>query len=180
MRHPVHKRPASEGKTMTLKVRHVSEADVGAVHDILQAQHVVRGTMRLRYSDLDVARQRIKPVDGTVKLVATFDDAVAGYCELVTHPDLPRHRHAGEINLVATHPDHRGRGVGGALMTEMVELADEWLQLTRLGLTVWTTNAPAIALYERHGFQIEGTMRNYAFCEGGYVDAHVMGRVKGS
>jgi hypothetical protein len=59
---------------MTLKVRHVSEADVGAVHDILQARHVERGTMRLRYSDVDFARQRIKPVDGTVKLVATFDE----------------------------------------------------------------------------------------------------------
>jgi putative acetyltransferase len=174
----VNERPASEGKTMTLKIRHVAEADVGAVHAILQAEHVVRGTMRLRYSDLDFARQRIKPVDGTMKLVATFDDAVAGYSELVTHPDLPRHRHAGEINLVATHPDHRGRGVGEALMKEMIELADDWLQLTRLGLTVWTANTSAIALYRRHGFEIEGTMRRYAFGEGGYVDAHIMGRIK--
>jgi L-phenylalanine/L-methionine N-acetyltransferase len=63
-------------------------------------------------------------------------------------------------------------------MKEMIELADDWLQLTRLGLTVWTANASAIALYQRHGFEIEGTMRRYAYGEGGYVDAHIMGRIK--
>jgi putative acetyltransferase len=168
----------SEGTMMTVRIRHVSDRDVDAVHEILQAAHVVRGTMRLPYSDAEMARQRIKPVDGTLKLVATIDDAVAGYCELVTHPDHPRHRHAGEINLIATHPGHRGRGVGEVLMKEMVEVADKWLQLTRLGLTVWTTNASAITLYQRHGFEIEGTLRRYAFCDGRHIDAHVMGRIR--
>lgn len=164
---------------MSLEVRHVSEADAGAVHDIMQAAHVVRGTMRLPFSDIDMVRQRIKPVEGTVKLVAISDGAVAGYCELVTHPDHPRHRHAGEINMIASHPDHRGKGVGERLMSDMVDLADNWLQLTRLGLTVWATNASAIALYARYGFVIEGTLRQYVFCDGEYVDAHVMGRIKG-
>ena len=65
-------------------------------------------------------------------------------------------------------------------MAAMVDLADNWLQLSRLGLIVWTNNSGAIALYERFGFAVEGTMPRYVFLDGGYVDAHIMGRIRTS
>ena len=46
----------------------------------------------------------------------------------------------------------------------------------RLELTVFVDNAPAIALYERHGFTTEGTFRAYAFRDGVFVDAYAMAR----
>ena len=60
----------------------------------------------------------------------------------------------------------------------MIDLADNWLQLTRLGLIVWTSNAFAITLYQEFGFAIEGTMARYVFVDGRYADAHIMGRVR--
>jgi putative acetyltransferase len=36
-----------------------------------------------------------------------------------------------------------------------------------------------IALYERFGFEIEGTHRRYALREGGLVDVYSMARLKG-
>ena len=48
----------------------------------------------------------------------------------------------------------------------------------RLELEVYVDNEPAIRLYERFGFVREGTMRQYAFRDGVYVDAYLMARLR--
>ena len=73
--------------------------------------------------------------------------------------------------------DWQGEGVGSALMTAALELADGWLELTRLELTVYTDNIPAIKLYE-FGFVREGTHRQYAFRDGVFVDAYAVARLR--
>jgi putative acetyltransferase len=170
--------PGSSEAGMTgIDIRHVRITDADAVQQILEAPHVVHGTMRLPFHAEELIRERIRHVDGTTKLVAIREASVAGYAELVTHPGLARHRHAGEINMIATHPSHRGHAVGEALMSTMIDMADRWLQLSRLSLIVWSNNERAISLYERFGFSIEGTMPRYVFLDGAYGDAHLMGRL---
>jgi RimJ/RimL family protein N-acetyltransferase len=39
-------------------------------------------------------------------------------------------------------------------------------------------NAIGIALYEKFGFEVEGTHRRFAFRDGEYVDAYSMARLK--
>ena len=51
------------------------------------------------------------------------------------------------------------------------------MNVSRIEIEVYTENQAAIGLYEKHGFVIEGTCRNYAFRNGQYVDAHLMARV---
>lgn len=165
---------------LDLATRHVRASDADAVQAILQADHVNRGTMRLPVESPSAAADRIADAAGVIKLVALRDDRVAGYAELITHPTLPRHWHCAEVNLVATHPDHRGIGAGRVLMERMIDLADNWLQVQRLTLHVWTTNDRAIALYRSLGFAIEGTMPRFVFLDGAYLDAHVMGRLRPS
>ncbi|HEX4946421.1 MAG TPA: GNAT family N-acetyltransferase, partial [Blastocatellia bacterium] len=48
----------------------------------------------------------------------------------------------------------------------------------RMELTVYTDNAAAIALYQKFGFEIEGTQRKAAFRDGVFVDTFLMARVK--
>jgi L-phenylalanine/L-methionine N-acetyltransferase len=79
---------------------------------------------------------------------------------------------------MAVHDDDQGRGLGSALMSAMLDLADNWLGLRRLQLEVWADNARAIRLYEKFGFVIEGTGRQYARRAGDLVDAHFMARLK--
>ncbi len=55
------------------------------------------------------------------------------------HP-RPRRRHVGEIGM-AVRDDLQGRGVGTALMRAALDLADNWLDLARVELTVYTDNA---------------------------------------
>ena len=164
---------------MEITVRHAVAEDAAAVHDIFQQDHVLAGTQRLPYAAPDYARQRIVAQPGVIKLVAEIEDEVVGFAELITFPDNPRHRHAGEVNMIVTHADWQGQGVGRRLMEAMMDLADNWLQLTRLGLLVWTHNAHAIRLYEGYGFQREGVQPEYAFYKGAYVDGQLMGRLKG-
>jgi putative acetyltransferase len=74
--------------------------------------------------------------------------------------------------------DWQGKGVGTALMQEAVNLADKWLNLIRLELEVYTDNEPAIRLYKKFGFIIEGTLAQYSFRDGQFVDSHLMARLR--
>ena len=159
------------------KIRHVRADDRDAVREILNAHHVNLGTQRLPFhSDAEIAA-RTSDDPARKKLVAEIDGAVAGYAELETWPGKPRLRHAAEIDMVATHPAFRGRGVGRALMAAMIDLADRWLQLTRLQLYVWEGNDAAIRLYESFGFEVEGRLRRFVFVDGAYRDALIMARL---
>lgn len=166
------------GDGVEIEIRDARPEDAAAVHEILVSPHVIHSTMRLPFQTLQQTEKRIAPVDGVFKLVAVSAGAVVGFCELVTYPEIPRHRHVGDVNIIVTVEGWQGKGVGRALMEATIDLADNWLGLKRMGLIVWTDNDRAIGLYESLGFVVEGTMPAYAFREGAYVEARMMGRVK--
>jgi L-phenylalanine/L-methionine N-acetyltransferase len=165
---------------MELTIRPASMDDHLSVHEILMSPHVLRGTMRVPQSPVELTRERLSPPRGVIQLVADDAGEIVGFAELITHPDDPRARHAGEINLVAVRESWLGKGVGKALCAELVDLADNWLNLTRLGLVVFEGNGRAIGIYERLGFTHEGTMRRFGFGDGTWMDAHMMGRIRPS
>lgn len=161
-----------------IAIRSVREADAEAVHEILMSRHVLEGSMRVPHSRLETTRERLEARPGLHQIVAVAADAVAGFGELVVHVDDPRGRHAGEVNLVAVHGDWRRKGVGRALMEELIDLALGWLNLERLGLVVFDGNTEAVRLYEALGFEHEGTLRRLNYRGGRYLDAHVMSRLR--
>lgn len=163
---------------MEITVRHATPEDWAAVHAIFLQEHVLQGTQRLPYESPAYMQARLAPKAGVIGLVAEVEGEVVGYAELITHPNNPRHHHVGEVNMIVTHQDWQGKGIGRRLMQAMLDLADDWLQLTRLSLIVWTESAHAIRLYESFGFAREGVMPDYAFRKGAYVDAMMMGRLK--
>jgi putative acetyltransferase len=79
---------------------------------------------------------------------------------------------------MAVHHSWRGHGIGTALLTTAMDLADRWLNLGRLELIVYTDNVPAIGLYEKLGFEVEGTLRSFSFRDGVYTDAYMMARLR--
>jgi putative acetyltransferase len=85
----------------------------------------------------------------------------------------------GQIGM-AVRDDWQGKGVGSALMQAAIDLAENWLQLTRIELEVYTDNRAGIRLYEKFGFKIEGTLEQFAFRDGEFVDAYFMARFRRS
>ncbi len=79
---------------------------------------------------------------------------------------------------MCVHDDHVGKGIGTALLRELVDASDNWLGIKRLELVVFAENAPAIHLYEKFGFEQESVHRSYAFKCGSYVDAIGMARLR--
>ena len=66
----------------------------------------------------------------------------------------------GYITNVAVFPEQRRRGIAGQLLQVFLNFA-EANRLAFLTLEVRASNAPAIALYRKHGFQTVGQRRNY-------------------
>ena len=129
------------------------------------------------YRSLDSVREQLtKCGEGDHILVAAIDDEVVGVIGLHTS-SRPRVNHRGEIGMMV-RDDWHGKGVGTAMMRAVIDLADKWLNLARIELTVFTDNESAIALYRKFGFEIEGTHRKYAFRDGDFVDAYAMARIK--
>jgi putative acetyltransferase len=79
---------------------------------------------------------------------------------------------------MAVRDDMIGQGIGSALMKANIDLADNYLQVTRFYLEVWSDNEPAINLYQKFGFEIEGTNVNFGFRDGKFADAYTMARIK--
>ena len=79
---------------------------------------------------------------------------------------------------MAVRDDWQGKGVGTKLLEAALDLADNWLGLTRLDLRVFVDNGAAIALYRKFGFEVEGTHKWFALRGGDFVGAYVMARLK--
>jgi len=63
-------------------------------------------------------------------------------------------------------------------MQAVIDPADNWLNLARLELMVFSDNVRAINLYRAFGFVTEGTYRRYAFRAGRYADMDTMARIR--
>ena len=86
-----------------------------------------------------------------------------------------RVRHSGGIGIMV-QKEYHGMGIGRALMTNLIDIADNWLMLVRMELGVFTDNEKAIDLYKSVGFQIEGTKKYSIIRNGKYDDEYIMAR----
>lgn len=91
------------------------------------------------------------------RIVAQRGDDVIG---LVTvDPQRGWMSHVGDLRVVV-QPDGRGLGVGDGLISRGVELARS-LGLGKLSIEIMASNAGALALLERHGFEREAVLRRH-------------------
>ncbi|MBR1497462.1 MAG: ribosomal protein S18-alanine N-acetyltransferase [Oscillospiraceae bacterium] len=102
---------------------------------------------------VDMLRSQFSPGQH-VFLVAEKDGEAAGYIGLAYVLD------EGYISNVAVAPAFRRRGVGDALLDGM-EARGRALALAFLTLEVRESNAPARALYAKHGYRDVGRRKNY-------------------
>jgi len=162
---------------LEITVRRTEPDYFEALQRIFSGPRTISGTLQMPLPSAQTWGERLsEPPEGLFSLVACVEDEVVGSLGLETSPTRWRMRHVATIGM-AVRDDWQGRGVVTALMEAALDLADNWLGMSRVELTVYTDNAAAIALYEKFGFEIEGTHRRYAFRDGAYVDAYSMARI---
>jgi RimJ/RimL family protein N-acetyltransferase len=108
-------------------------------------------------------------------LVAEIAGEIAGSCEVKSYSRSAL-RHMGVLGMSISKA-HRGKGVGDLLMKEMIAWARILGDLHRIELWVFGRNTPAINLYLKHGFKIEGKRTHAIYKDGEYLDDYLMGLI---
>jgi putative acetyltransferase len=130
---------------MDVVIRHAKPEDYEAYRRIFSGPRAIAGTLQLPLQPAELWRQRLsKSSDDTYALVACVDGEVVGDLTLWTSPTAWRRRHVGGIGM-AVRDDWQGKGIGTALMEAVLDLADNWLNLTRIELQVYTDNAAGMS-----------------------------------
>jgi RimJ/RimL family protein N-acetyltransferase len=121
----------------------------------------------------DAQRTRLdtEAPEDSVSFVVDVDGTAVGGASLFGFDSFARHAEAG-ISLV---PDARGRGIGTAAITQLVEFGFVRRNLRRIHLQAIASNAGAIRAYEKAGFVLEGRQRQHAWVRGVYEDIVLMG-----
>lgn len=108
-------------------------------------------------------------------LVATIKGQIVGMLDFA-NGHRERIAHTGQFGIVV-HANHRGDGVGTALMHTLIDWALAHPVIEKINLMVHADNGRAIDLYHQLGFVSEGRRhRELKYGENHYVDAVLMAR----
>ncbi|MBC5766015.1 GNAT family N-acetyltransferase [Ramlibacter albus] len=159
-------------------IRAQEPSDARAVSAMLGTPGTFEGLLQL--PDMPVAsrleyHEKIEP--GACRLVAVANDGlIIGSAGLHNIANTMRRAHVRMLGI-GILPQWQGKGVGRALMSRLLDWADNWTTVLRIELTVHADNDRAIALYKSLGFVEEGRHRAYAIKDGRFVDAFSMARL---
>ena len=160
-------------------IRHAEPGDTEAVHRLFTQPEVYANTLQVPHPSRAMWQERMNQKSpGQYHLVAIVDDQVAGHL-MIAAETRPRRSHVASFGLCVDAARHN-QGIATALLREMIAMCDNWLRIERIELTVFVDNAPAIALYQKLGFDIEGTGKRYGLRDGDYIDAYFMARQRPS
>jgi len=105
------------------------------------------------------------------QFVAVRKGEVVGWCD-VSPEDLPGFTHCGRLGM-GVRREYRRRGIGKKLLEAALNKARA-MGLERVELEVYASNQPAIELYKRSGFSVEGVKKKGRKLDGAYDDVVCM------
>ncbi len=161
-------------------IRPFEERDISGLNEIRRMRGVRETIPTLASESLAFTENLMKETPaGHPNLCAVIceengEEKVIGNA-LLRLTEKPKMRHTATLAIIV-RTGFQNMGVGRALLSELLRIADDDLMLVRVSLEVAEENARAIHLYESLGFVREGLLK-YAYTEGGeYKNLIVMGR----
>ena len=106
--------------------------------------------------------------------IAEWSGVFAGSCRLFPEPEQSYSYHVLELGMFVLSP-YRRRGIGQALLKWGMAWAAQQA-FEKINLSVFTTNIPAIKLYQSLGFVEEGRRVRQIKTDTGYIDLVLMTR----
>lgn len=159
---------------LTPFLRPARPTDAPVIGESLRAIARVPGRLASRPEEIDDARieRTVRALDTSDRgrfVVAESEGAIVGHAFLEPL-DIASTSHVVQLTI-AVHEAFQRRGVGRALMRDLLDWAKAHAKIEKVELHVRSGNAPAIALYESLGFQVEGRLsRRVKLAEGDYLD----------
>ncbi|QDQ84640.1 GNAT family N-acetyltransferase [Paraburkholderia megapolitana] len=159
-----------------LTLRALCPADAEQLHVLMGLPASMHGNPLKPFATLASTREYIEKLgESQIAIMATVGDTLVGEAGLMSNKG--RRAHSGSISIGVHDAWHR-RGIGRALMTELLDLADNWLGLRRVELRVFADNHAAIALYRAFGFEVEARRRGAVLRDGVLIDDYFMARLR--
>jgi RimJ/RimL family protein N-acetyltransferase len=167
-------RPALEGEL--IRLRAMEEDDLGPLNALINDPDV------LQHLDVIPFGQPLAGIrewwestrgrdDAAVFAIETLPGEPIGVCSL---EGIDPGARTATLGIWIGQP-HWEKGYGTDAMRTLCRFAFEHMNLQRITLAVLDSNPRARAVYEKVGFEHEGTLRRARFRGGRYVDVHVMG-----
>jgi len=164
-----------------LKFRILEEDDLPQVHAFYRTAEVIWGTAQIPSLQLGWTRRWLTNSEDYFTLVAQIGEGpYAGRVVGTSGVQRGSGRQRHVVNLgLAVDPEFQGQGVGTALMQKALEMAEKYYCPLRMQLEVYPDNKPAVRLYQKLGFRVEGRLRDYIIREGTFVDVLCMSKIAG-
>ena len=127
-------------------IRHMRQEDIGAIVKIEQECFSTPWTMEGFFDSLGL--------DYAVSVVAEEYGKLLGYGGIYFTAE------EGEITNVAVMATERRRGIADALLKQ-IDIEAKNRNVTKIFLEVRVSNEAALQLYQRHGYKLCGTRKNF-------------------
>jgi phosphinothricin acetyltransferase len=156
--------------------------DIPAIHAIY-SHHVLKGLASFEEEPPAKAELHRRLDDVTARglpyVVADFGGSIAGYGYCNLYRTRSAYRYALE-DSVYVRPDSQGRGVGAALLAELIRRCEGLGYRQLIAVIGDSAHAASINLHASQGFVRVGTLRSVGFKFGRWVDSVLMQRPLGA
>lgn len=116
----------------------------------------------------------INDAENRMMILCEVDGTIVGNCDLSLMTRRQKTRHRGIIGI-SVRQAYWGRGIGTALMSELVAAARQQDGITQLELEFLEGNSRARSLYEKMGFRLVGIRPNaYCLSDGKLHNEYIM------
>lgn len=102
-------------------------------------------------------------------IVSEENGAVTGYASLSSYRAKEAYASTVELSIYI-HPEHRGKGVGTALMSEIITMAKEDPTVHTVVSVITSGNAASERLHDKFGFIFSGKIKEAGVKFGRYLD----------
>ncbi|MDJ0897063.1 MAG: GNAT family N-acetyltransferase [Alphaproteobacteria bacterium] len=166
---------------LAVRVRQALPEDMPAVQRIY-AHNVRHGRATFEETAPTVEEMRARRTAvlsaGFPYLVADLDGAVVGFSYASGYRPRPAYRYTVESSVYVADA-MQGLGIGRALLNALIDAceAGSWRQM--IAVIGDSNNAASVALHQRLGFRMIGTIESVGFKRGRWVDTILMQRALG-
>ena len=102
-------------------------------------------------------------------IVCEDEGVIMGYSTLSSYREKEAYASTVELSIYV-HPEHRGKGIGSVLMSEIIAMAKADETVHTVVSVITSGNAASERLHSKFGFTFSGTIKEVGMKFGNYLD----------